>query len=233
MRAREVVERALQLVKVNASGETMDSADALLALDMLNDMLESWALAPQTILIPRVQSLALTSGLATYTVGPAGDLVTSRPADIMDAAFCRFDGVDNPVRQIPLEEYNLIPVKTSGGWPAVMYAAQGLADWTLTLYPVPSQAGFTLFLADRAAHAEFPDLDTDVPMAPGYKRPLQFCLACEVADVFGRPVPPNVLRIATASKRVLKRQNTIIPQLHVDASINASWPWGYGAWNGY
>lgn len=233
MQARTVVERALQLVKVNASGETMDSADAQLALSALNDMLESWSLSPQTILVPRMQVLPLVVGQAVYTMGPTGDLVTTTPADVMDACFCRLDDVDMPVRLITLAQYNLIPVKQTGGWPAWMYVAQGISDWTLTLYPEPSQAGMELFIADRAAHATFPDLDTDVPMARGYKRALQYCLACEVADLFDRPVPPNVLRIATSAKRALKRQNLIVPQLNVPSALNSRWPWGYGAYGGW
>lgn len=228
MRAREIVMRALQLDKILASGEAADAADAALALSSLNAMVESWSLEPSAILVPRMQPLPLIPGISSYTIGPTGDLVTTRPADLLDASFVRFGDVDQPVRLVTIYDWNAIPVKDVGGWPFALYYDQAIPDGRIHLFPVPSQGGMVLHVADRDGFAQWPTLDTDIPMGPGYLRALQYNLAVEIADLFGRPVAPNVQRIANGAKRTLKRQNTIIPTATIDPTINGGWPYGYG-----
>lgn len=233
MTGREVIERALQLIHVLASGEAADAADLELARNALNTMIEHWSLQPQSILVPMMQSFPLVSGQRVYTIGPATvlplpDFIAPRPASLLDASFVRLQNSDAPVRLVTLADYNMIGAKDSGGWPAAMYYAPGVEVGTITLYPVPTD-GMTLFLSSRDAIAQFPDFDTDVPMSPGYKRTLQYALACEIADDFSRTVPPRVEKTATAAIKVLKRSNQIVPTLNLPGAITGG---GFYDWRG-
>lgn len=235
MTGRDIVERALQLIHVLASGEAADAADLELSRLALNTMIEHWSIQPHSILVPAMVAIPLVDGQAVYRIGPATavpapDFVTPRPASLLDASFVRYQLSDAPVKLTTLADYNLLITKTSQGWPATLYFEPGIDTSTLTLYPVPT-AGMTLYLAVRGAIAQFPDLDTDVPMSPGYKRTLQYALACEIADDFSRPVSPRVERIANDAIRVLKRSNAIVPTLGLPSAVAA--PTGYNWRTGY
>lgn len=227
MRARAIIERSLQLIRVLASGETADAADMQLALNALNSMIEDWALSPLNILVPQMQGpFTLVNGTAVYTIGPASTFVAPRPESLLDSAFVRYQDVDQPVSMVTLAQYNQIAVKNTPGWPAWMYYEAGISEGTITLFPVPTD-GMTLYLASFEAFVQFPDFDTDVPMAPGYLRTLQYNLAAEICDDFMRQLPPRVERTAANTKRTLKRAHVIVPTIDLPIAVLPTWAYGY------
>ena len=218
MKARDVVTRALQLIGVLDATEVGDAADLMTSLGTLNDMLDTWSTERLTILASTLEQFALTAGDGIYTVGPAGDMVTAVPVEVLDQSFVTINGVDYPLQIITEQQYNSIGVKYSQGIPTALFYRPGASLGTLTLWRVPSVAA-TLSLASWKPLTGFADLDTDYTFAPGYKRAMQYNLAVELCLVFARPVDPDIRRIAASSMRALKRMNAVVPRLSIDSAL--------------
>jgi hypothetical protein len=58
-----------------------------------------------------------------------------------------------------------------------------------------------------------------VSLPPGYKRMLEYMLAVEIAPDFQVEAPPTVQRIASASRKKLKRVNAEIPQMDMPYGV--------------
>lgn len=219
MRARDIIHDALQEIGVYGSGETPEAADMQLAMRRLNAMLDSWSIEAGAVTVPTMTPVPLTAGIATYTVGPTGDVVTDRPAMPVLGSFVRYQGIDAPVDLVEQSTYNGIPYKTGVGWPSAVLYRQEVPNIVLTLYPVPSDAGMVLYLANAAAVASFPDLTTDVPFAPGYQEAVALNLACRIAPAFRRTASDDTKRLAASLKGRLRDLNIEVPRAIIDPCL--------------
>jgi hypothetical protein len=72
--ALDIITRSLRTIGAYAPGESISSADANDALDMLNDMVDTWSNA--TMMIPYVTEIIFTiqNGKYQYTLGPGGSI---------------------------------------------------------------------------------------------------------------------------------------------------------------
>jgi hypothetical protein len=220
MRARDVINRALQLIGVLDATEVADGNDMMVSLSTLNDMLDTWSTERLSILASVLETFPLVPGTATYTIGPTGDFATSVPVEILDQSFTTQNAVDFPLAMITEAQYNGISVKSAQGIPSALFYRPGAALGTLKLWRVPI-AGVpqTISLASWKPIAEFADLDTDYAFAPGYRRALQYNLAVELEEVFARPPSVKVQKIARSSRKALQRVNAVVPRLGIDPAL--------------
>lgn len=200
------IDRALRLagqLSAGASPTATESADALVAF---NDMVEAWRLEGLMVYAMQEESLTLTSGSSSRTVGPSGNLSTTRPVEIRKAWIVD-NSVSYPVRIISHEEYAAIPDKTTtGDWPTVAMIEYTMATATVTYWPVPN-ASRTMKLLTPVAVTEFAAVGTTVTLPPGYGRALAYNLAVELASEYETEVRPAVAQIAIQSKAAIKRRN--------------------------
>ena len=89
----------MKLAKLISGTETPTADEAADALATLNDVLENWDTQPLALWSTTNFTGALVGGQASYTIGPGGDLNTTRPSQI-NGAFVQFNGVDFPVQPI-------------------------------------------------------------------------------------------------------------------------------------
>jgi hypothetical protein len=214
--ANKIIAQALGLIGVRSSADPVSGADAAIALERLNTLLDAW----------RVQSLfayatltitgTLPPATATRTIGPTGQLVTTvRPMRVEAGSKYTVGGQDYPITPITQAEYEAILLKTVGAMgPDVVWFNPTLPDGLLSFYPLAG-SGCTLSLVVLLQVSAFADLTTDYGLSPGYERALVFSLAEEVAPDFERDAPPVVVRNARNARRMIQRANHDVPQLVV------------------
>lgn len=83
--ALDIITKSLRAIGAYAPGESIAAADANDALDMLNDMVDTWSNA--TMMIPYVTEIifTLTTGKYQYTIGPGGSIGGSFTGSIAPA----------------------------------------------------------------------------------------------------------------------------------------------------
>lgn len=213
--ASDVIAGALRLIGVIDPLEAPGSADQATALQALNDMLAGWATERLAVYAAARQTVALTPGKASYTIGqyPGSDLSpgvadidTARPVYV-DRAFVRdLQGLDSPIEVISRQRYADVSDKTTQAQPEWLYLEPGYPFSTVYLYPVPDTSE-SLYLDLWQPFAEIAAAANEIRFPAEYARALKYNLAVEISPEYGSALRPAVVAIAEKSKRDLKRVN--------------------------
>lgn len=232
-----LVNKAARTLKRIRIGETLPEPVATLCLDLLNDLIDSFAIERLMIKVTARVTGPLTSGVGSYSIGAGGNFDVTRPEYVEEAAIIQPNS-GNPTYEFPLEiltdqEYAAVPIKglTDSLPTALQYDATftGAGTGTLTLYPVPNVGGLTLVLYLPQALSRLPDLQTAIKMPPGYARMLNYNLAVELADPLGVGLSANVQKNAIDSKALVKavnyspRQMVAEPMLRTRSRSSFNW----------
>lgn len=205
--AQKIINKALRVIGHLGPDEISTAKESAYALDSLNSLIGTWRLERLMVWSLQEETLPLFSGDGSYTIGPSGDVNTTRPVAI-DNAWIEQDGITYPVRILTEEEYAAIGQKgLSGEWPeSILYRATIPAGTILT-YPV-ANATRTMKLVTRVVLSTFAAVSTSISLPPGYERALVYNLAMELAPEYGKTLTPEAREIARESKAAIKRANT-------------------------
>ncbi len=204
--AYDLIAGALRLNGAIASGETPTADEANDSLNSLNDIIEDWSTETLTVYGQATETFNTIGGQADYTIGPAGNWNTVRPIRI-NGGYCRYQGVDFGLIVVGQGQYDLIPLKTQQQ-PIVqelLYVNDNPLG-LITLWPIPSEVVQITIDTDRVL-TSVPNTATSIVLPPGYLKALRWALAVETAPEYGRPITPDMLRIATDAKGDIKRAN--------------------------
>lgn len=205
--ALDLMTRALRIIKVYGTGETLSDAEAADGLVALNAMLEDWSNESLMLYVATLDAIPLTPALATYTVGPTGSTVTTRPISIDPGTYLDIAGVSYPLEIATLDEYNSITVKAlNSSIPQYIFYSPTFPDATVKLYPVPAVTA-TLNLWTWKPMGTFANLTDEVSLPPGYINAIVYNLAEYLAPEFGADIHISVHTKATTLKKKLKRTN--------------------------
>lgn len=204
--AADTIKRAMRLIGVLGAGATPSDEDYEDGLTALNGMLGSWNNDGLMCYATQTESLSLADGDSTYTIGPAGDLNTTRPVAV-EAAWILEDNISYPVTIISDAQYDAIQNKTTeSSWPNVANYRATMATGTLYVYPVPN-AVRTMKLRTRVVLESFDAVTDAVSLPPGWEDALAFNLAIRIAPEFEVAVRPEVIAVARETKAGIKNAN--------------------------
>lgn len=216
--ALDVIKRSLRLLGVYAIGETPSADEGQDGLTALNALVGSLSNSSGLIHARTVDSIPVSAGTASVTVGPSGVFVTTRPVNVLDDSYVDIAGVSYPLSLLAQSEYSDIASKALQGIPRGLWVDAKMPNITVTMYPVPDQA-LTLKLVSGKLISSFPALTTAVSLPDGYERMLAYLLAIEIAPEYERDAPLSVVRIAADARRVIKRTNLEIPSLDMPHGV--------------
>lgn len=206
--AGELIYGSLRLLGVLAEGETPSADTASDALVAFDQMIQSWNTERLSVYATETEIFTWPAGAISRTIGPTGDFVTTRPIQIDQSTY--FIGPNNlsfPLQFINQDQYNAIALKTvTSTYPQVLWVNQSFPDMELTVYPKPTSA-LEWHIVSVKPLTEPANLSTVIALPPGYLRAFRYNLACELAPEFGIEPSNQVVRIAIASKRTIKRIN--------------------------
>lgn len=196
MTARELINSSLRLLGVTASGENTDAAEAKDTLEALNMMLAS--ASANKLLIPYMK---------TQTVILSGErtLLAERPLRLEQMTI-NAGGVDFPVSQVSMEEYQDIAVKSTAGRPAYFALDKVFPTSSIFVYPTPD-IEYTATIRRWDALTSVSDLDDEIDLPGEYLRALKYNLAIEVAPEFGRKVSDVIAARASESLSLISTLN--------------------------
>lgn len=219
---RDLIRESLLDITVIGAGENMSAEDAADGLSSLNEMLDSWSIDGTVIYSKSLDTKALSSGVQTYTMGPSGDINTSRPVAITQAT------VTLGVIQYPLDIWSQNAISTlnfptlPAAIPSDLYINNGCPLLTLYLYPAPGE-GLTLNLYSLNKLTDLALNDT-LELPPGYKKALRKNLAVTMAPQYEREAPKTVKDDAYDGLQAIKRNNQQYspPTMAVDGILLAN-----------
>jgi hypothetical protein len=207
--AGDQITAALRLIGVLAEAETPGSEMMLDAVAAMNQMLDSWSTERLSIFTTQTQQFTWPQGVASRTIGPTGNFVGVRPIALDDSTFFEdaSTGVSYPIVIVNQSQYNSIAVKdVTSTYPQILWFQATDTDATMTIYPVPTKALLWSFVGVQEL-TQVTDHTEELVFPPGYLRAFKYNLALEIAPEYGAEPTKDVRRIATVSKRNLKRIN--------------------------
>jgi hypothetical protein len=207
--AGDQINGALRLIGQLAEAEEPSAATANDALNVMNQMIDSWSTERLSVYATQDQVLSWPPGFKERSLGPTGDFIGLRPILVDDATYFRdpASGISYGIKLINQQQYNGIAVKTvTSTYPQVMWVNMEYPNITMTVYPVPTKL-LEFHLVSVKELTQPAQFSTQLAFPPGYMRAFKYNLACELAPEFGVEPSPTVARIAMTSKRNLKRIN--------------------------
>jgi hypothetical protein len=236
--ARDIITKSLKLLGIGAEGETPTAGMANDALDSLNLLLSLWGARNLMTLAEIQETLVLTALQASYTIGVTSlvlptDLDTPKPYRIINAFIRDTAGYDTRVDIISRNEYNALPIKTTGGRPDRLTQNPGATQqtnqvMTIDLYPVPdATTGYTLFLLSEKPLINIATLDDTIVMQDIYKAAMVSNLAMTIAPEYGRELHPMTIKMAndslSAIETINSAQNRQIVDFDLPKPVSSNW----------
>ena len=211
--ALDIIKRALRLLTVLVSGESVEEPEAHDFLQQLNWLVQSFA--NEKLMSWQVvnEFFNLVPGKQTYSIGPdsAQDFNTSLPIQI-EGGFIRLTSdtspIDWPLYIMNNEQFNQIRMKgISTTYPQMIRYTRSYPYGAIDFYPVPAQA-IQVCLTQRKQFKQFSGLNDIVCLPPGYKDCLAYWLAIKMSPEYGRPIDQITMKLANDSKAQLKDTNS-------------------------
>ena len=204
---QKLVIRTLRLIGQIGPDETATTTELNYVFDALNDMLGVWRNEQLMCYAMQDESIPLSSGNTSRTVGPTGDLVSTRPVSIKEA-YVTYSNVDTAIKVLEYDQYAYIPNKASTStFPTRIYYKPEMPDGRIYLWPVPNVSS-VLHILTEVPVLSFAALSTTLTLPPGWNDAIPPNLAVRIAPEFNRDVRPTVLAMAANTKRLIKRTNT-------------------------
>lgn len=236
----DLLAEALKLSGRLGIGQTALAEDASLAWTYLQWMLQQWA--KERWHVYRLVSLSkVSTGAATYTVGPAGDFSTgtstnsSRPAKI-ESAFLRQINTGDLSPDYPLDilatrqDYDRIRLKSMSTMPSCLFYDPSFPLGTIYFWPIPDATIYSMFITVAQQLPPVFATQADVIALPyEYYQAIVTNLAMRLRARYGiKTYPGDVLPgQAKASLEVLRKANVVISRLQMPGDLARQGSSGY------
>ena len=213
--ALSIITRSMRLIGAIASGETPTAAESADALAVMNGMLSSWRNQPlMAWTVDEIVAPVVPSQQA-YTMGPGGDINTTRPLQIENARL-RWNGVDYPMTVIDQAAWSLLRVKTlQSNLPQYVWPSGDYPLTTLSLWPTPT-IPMEVIVGVRVPLESVASLSADIALPPGYEDLIAYGLAIRLAPEFGIAVSAEVATVYAELMRTIKRANHNAPSCRME-----------------
>ena len=225
--------RAMRLIGAIGVGETMTTDESADMLESLQAMMDSWNTERLFVYYIKEDTLTLTGGDAEYTMGPSGDINTTRPVRIDNSCFVRFNSIDFPLQLIEVQAWNSIPAKdTASNIPMYLYVVMEYPLIKLKVYTEPTSASAVLHISSWKPLQAFAALTDDLALPPGYLDAITYSLAERIAPEYGKELPVTVARTAARCRANIKRVNAPMRNLRLEVGYMNGTRWSDNIYNG-
>lgn len=184
--------------------------------------METWRLE-RLMIYARDEVTKVLTGASSYSIGPSGDINTTRPV-ALERAGQRVAGT-SPTLEYQLDtltdaEYASLGLKgltsSVARW---IYYDRGYPTGTIRTYPVLA-AGDTLVLYVLHPLTAFASLDTTIALPPGFELALQTNLSIELSSSYRDcQITPALAAQAANSKALIKVNNSQAHLLQLPANL--------------
>ena len=176
----QIIEDAYSHIGHLDEGETLNSERLAYGARQLEKMLKSWSAQGRHLWILKEAELPLVDGTTSYTVGPTGDLVITRPRKILDARR-RTSGQDTPIYVTSRKEYFALPNKSVESKVVQIYYDRQLVNGTIYCWPTPDNSTDTIRFTYEAYIEDFDSNANDTPLPSEWSEALSWNLSVRLA----------------------------------------------------
>jgi len=202
--ARELVTDALIDLGEFDPTETIDAADLVRGIRVLNRMLSLWSV--QNLLAPYTISESFAgSGSASYTMGTAGTASATRAKTILNA-YANDGSNDTPIEIIDQRKYNNIPDKSTAGTPEFLFYDPIYPVGVIYLYRVPS-ASYTIHIESTKELTGTLAIATTLLLPPEYEEAIVTNLTIRLAPSYKVQITPFMYQAASDSLKPIRNLN--------------------------
>ena len=209
--ALDVIKRSMRLLTVYAIGETPSADESQDSLTALNALMGSLSNTPM-VYAKTLDTISLTGGVSSITVGPSGTTVTARPIQVLDESYITNGNVTYPLLIFTDKQYSDVMVKTTQAIPTAIWPLMNVPDVQLTFWPVPI-GGLTLKLWSTKLLQTFPSLTTVVSLPDGYEDYLAYELADAIGPEFDAELSVAGMRRLLRLRSNIEKTNLMVPML--------------------
>lgn len=204
--AQTIIDRAMRLIGVLASGASPTAAETADGLEALNSLLDSWRNDRLLCYAGQEEALTLSSGTQTYTVGNGGTLNTNRPVQIIKA-YVSYGGNNYDIEILNDKEWaSILDRTTTADFPSRINYKAANPLGVISVHPVPS-ATSSLYILTMVPIEQFESSSDTLYLMPGWRDALAFNLAVAIAPEFNVTASNEVNRMALSSLAGIKRAN--------------------------
>jgi len=227
MLAQTLIEDAMSTIRVKKKGFAPDNDDVQLMLRQLQRMLAHW-FGTMNLMIPyrTRETLALSSGINSVTIGPSGTLNTVRPTNI-EVAKLALGTSEYALRIEDLDSWSWNPDRSSGGRPTKLYY-EPVFPLGIMYFDRTTDQAYDLILNSFKPMTNFSDLTTDVDFPPEYEELIVANLSVRDAPAYGKSAGEDTKILAERTLIEVRGNNQAlrVPIIEVDPGLL-----GYGAFN--
>lgn len=236
---RDLIRNSLQDINVVGAGENLTAEDAVDCLSRLNTMLASWSADGSVIYNRTTDTLNLSGGVQSYTIGPSGDINTTRPIAITQATITIGGNIVNPVEIWNENVFSTLSYPSlQGGTPYQLFVNNSFPLIQMKFFPVPSGGQvLTLYTMKPLGGLVLNDV---LSLPPGYEEAIQTNLSVRVASMYERQASKDIKDTAHMSLATIKANNRQYFEATqaVDYALDIRWTndgntWGYNIYGGY
>jgi hypothetical protein len=177
---------ALRLVQAFGAQDSIPSSDLANCAQALNVLAKALAIEGLPLWCVQEVSIPLLTGIATYNISTVAN--SPLPLRVLSGFVRDAAGNDSSIEITSRGDYNLLGQKSASGVPNQAYYNPQLTGGILSVYSVPADSTYTLYLSLQRQIQDF-NLAVDNPDFPqeAYQL-LKWCLADEIALEYETPL---------------------------------------------
>lgn len=218
---------ALGEIGVLGAGITASGPLAVLGLEHLQRLVDSWAAQRLLQLVLLRTPKTLTLGTRDYTIGSGGSINIVRPVTVARAGFIldttATDPIEWPIRVFSDQEWAEIALKTldRSTVDGIYFdrAFSSTERGTVSTYPTIDHANSQIVLYTPLAVVGYTALSDDLEFPPGYDDLLHYELANRLCNPLGKALTADQRDFLASARTVVKTANAIPVELRLDRSV--------------
>jgi len=182
-----IVKDAMEDAGLLRSGSQPNSEDYAKNGRRLLDMVRLWQTQGVKLWMLLDQSITLTASLATYTLGPAGAIITVKPMQVLQGYYLDSNSNKRPIYPLSWDEYLRLSNTTQEGAVSQYFVDKQQSNLVVKLWSVPDTqaATGTVHLLIRQQVTTFTELDETMNFPDEWRIALRWGLADEICT--GQP----------------------------------------------
>ena len=222
--AGDLITLALRNAGVNGVGQSPSAEDANDALVILSAMVAGWQ-RKRWLVWSLADTALVSTGAASYTVGPAGAFVMARP-DKLEAAYARLLNSGPTFLDAGLsiiearEDWSRISLKSLTTFPSAVFYDSAWPTGVLHVWPIPAAGIYEIHIVTKATLPGFAALTDPLNLPPEYIEALLYSLAVRLAMNYGLQPQPAHIQAMRAALNTVRMANTEVALLGMPAGVS-------------
>jgi hypothetical protein len=132
-----IIQFAMKDAGLLQEGDRPNGDDLAQYISRLNDMVNMWQTQGLKLWLNSVQAVTLVAGTGSYTLGPAGSIITVKPTRVIEGYYISSSNISRQLDTLSWEGYNSLPNATQQGAIVAYFVDKQQANLVVKTWLVP------------------------------------------------------------------------------------------------